>query len=105
MAANPFRESEERGTTGGLAAGLVRNAEPGTDPNAGNLHPLPLGGPIRREAPPAAEDHNGELVERLGRWAVLALFGLTTALSGVFLFLWIVGEPAILPPQAEEAAT
>lgn len=105
MATNPFRESEERSTTDGLAAWLVRNADPGTDPNAGNVHRLPVDRPIGPEARPEAEDINRELVELLGRWAVLALFALTTALAGVFLFLWITGDPAILPPQAEEAVT
>lgn len=104
MATNPFRKSAERITSGGLAVWLVRNADPGSDPNAGNVHRLPSDRSIGRETPPETEDINGELVERLGRRAVLALFALTTVLAAVFLFLWIAGDPAILPPQTEEAA-
>jgi len=104
MATNPFREGEERSTTGGLAAWLLRNADPGSDPNAGNVHRLPIDGPIGRETP-SLEGVNGGLSERVGRRAVLALFGLTTVLAAVFLFLWITGDPATWLPQVEEAAT
>ena len=104
MATNPFRESEERSTTGGLAAWLVRNADPRTDPNAGEVRRLPHGGPMGREGA-EAEDTDGDVIDRLGRRAVLALFALTTALAGIFLFLWIAGDPATWLPQAEETAT
>jgi hypothetical protein len=104
MATNPFREGEERSTTGGLAAWLLRNADPGSDPNAGNVHRLPIDGPIGREAPSLGGINSG-LSERVGRRAVLALFGLTTVLAGVFLFLWITGDPATWLSQVEEVAT
>jgi hypothetical protein len=96
MASNPFRDTEERIATGGLAARLLRNADPPTDPNGGNWH-----GPL---AAPSDEE-SGEPTEWLGRWAVLAMFGLTTTLAGVFLILWLTG--GLIMPQlvAEEAAT
>ena len=101
MATNPSRQSQERSTSGGIAGWLLRNADPGSDPNAGNVHRLPIDSPMGRDA---AGSEAG-LAERLGRRAVLALFALTAALAGVFLFFWIAGEPPTWPPPAEEAAT
>jgi hypothetical protein len=99
MATNPFRDTEQRIATGGLAARLVRNADPKTDPQGARVHRLP------RSAAPDQAEADGDPGEWLGRWAVLAMFGLTLALAGVFLALWVDGEPATLPSAAEEVAT
>jgi len=104
MATNPFREHEERIATGGLAARLVRNADPRSDPNGGNVHRLP-GAPAWDGAPGRGPATTGEPGEWLGRWAVLAMFNLTTALVGVFLVLWLTGEPMTPQPAADEPAT
>ena len=103
MGVNPQRQREDRVTTGGLAAWLVRNADPRTDPNAGDVHRWPSGGRAGRDAP-EPEHTDGDVIDRLGRRAVLVLFALTTALAGVFLLLWIAGDLTWLP-QAEEPAT
>ena len=94
MPSNAFRDTEDRIATSGLAARLLRNAHPPTDPNGGNWQRPPI-------AP--SEDENGEPTQWLGRWAVLAMFALTTSLAGVLLVLWLTGAPS--PPAVEEAAT
>lgn len=108
MPTNPFHGTEEQIAPGGLAARLVRNADPRTDPNGGNLQRLPVA-PASDHAPgnqPALEpaEANGGSDEWLGRWAVLAMFGLTAALAGVFLVLWFAGGPGTSPPEPPEAA-
>jgi hypothetical protein len=95
MATHPFRDTEERIATGGLAARLLRNADPPADPNGGNRPRLPAA---------SSEEASGEPTEWLGRWAVLAMFALTTSLAGVLLVLWLAGAPATSPPAVEEAA-
>lgn len=104
MATNPFREHEERIATGGLAGWLVRNADPRSDPNGGNVRRLPVA-PARDRAPGRGPATTGGSTEWLGRWAVLAMFGLTMALAGVFLVLWLTGEPMTPQPAADEPAT
>jgi len=104
MATNPFRENDGRIATGGLAARLLRNADPRSDPNGGTVHRLPMA-PAWDRAPGRGPATTGDPGEWLGRWAVLAMFGLTTALAGVFLVLWLAGEPMTPQPAADEPAT
>lgn len=109
MATHPFRETDKRIAADGLAARLVRNADPRTDPNGGNVHRLPVApAPDRasgRESWPQPAEASGEPGEWLGRWAVLAMFGLTAVLAGAFLVLWLAVGPATSPRDTEETAT
>jgi hypothetical protein len=97
MATHPFRENEERIATGGLAARLLRNADPPIDPNGCDAHCLPITA--------GTGEGSEEAGAWLGRWAVLVIFMLTTALAGAFLVFWIVGEPAASGPEAAERLT
>jgi hypothetical protein len=95
MAADPFRETEERGAPGRPGTRLLRNADPSTDPND-NVHRLattPARGPSRPDAMPASAQTERRSGERLGRAALLVLFALTVSLAVVFLVVSYTGEP------------
>jgi hypothetical protein len=108
MVPNPFRETDERIAAGGLAARLLRNADPNTDPHESDVHRWPAAAPLQqtaqREPLPEAVEMNGEPGEWIGRWAVVGMFALTTMLAGIFLVLWVIGGPATLPVGSEETA-
>ena len=102
MTLNPFRETEERIAAGGLGAGLVRNADPLTDPN-GNVHRLyPSMPPDSRARPVAIPNLPAatEVGERLGSWANLVLFVLIPSLAVLFLAISLPDRlPAVLAEQ------